>query len=285
MMGQDNGFRIFDTLEAMTKAVTEATGTTFDFKSVVELQTEFLQTSEQYLILNVKDFEKVEPDNLLFLTGDKAFLYAKRPPSLDGYKPFEKVCSRSYGRSTILAFLTLSRVMDSYKSRLETLINIIRELEQEFDSKKYRDLSFEFERLTDRLEEFHDLLLRLQERGAKEIETRYISFDYDVLIAESTSLLERCNRRANLLKEVGRDHELQVTMELNQRIEHLNNVMKRLTAITVILMLPTLIASHFGMNFTHMPELKIWWMYPAVVGIQVVIVIVFLYIFRKIDWL
>ena len=87
-----------------------------------------------------------------------------------------------------------------------------------------------------------------------------------------------------MLKEVGRDHELQVTMELNLRMERLNDVVKRLTAITLILMVPTLIASHFGMNFTYMPELKIWWAYPTVVGVQVVIVGIGIYVFRKIGW-
>ena len=272
-------------MDALVKMVAEVTGTTFDFQSVVELHTDFVQTSEQYLILNIKDFDPEEPNNLLFLTGDKALLFSKKPLPPDAYKPFEKLYSRSYGRSTVLAFLTLSKVMDDYKSRLEYLITSTKELEQKFESKKYSDLNFEFERLEDRLEEFHDLLLRLQERGFKEIETRYISFDYDVLIAQSSSLLERCNRRANLLKEVGREHELQVTIDLNLRIERLNDVVRRLTAITVILMLPTLIASHFGMNFAFMPELKVPWAYPAVIGAQVVIVGVGIYIFRKIGWL
>jgi len=249
------------------------------------LYSDFLQASEQYLILNIKDFDPVEQNNILFLTGDKAFLYSKKPPPVEAYKPFEKVCLRSFGRSTILAFLTLSKVSDNYKNQLESLINATRELEQKYDSKKYSDTNFEFERLTDRVEEFHDLLLRLQEREYREIETRYISFDYDVLIAETSSLLERCHRRSSMLKEIGRDHELQVTMDLNLRIERLNDVVKRLTAITVILMLPTLIASHFGMNFTYMPELKVWWAYPAVIGFQVVIVGVGIYIFRKIGWL
>lgn len=88
-----------------------------------------------------------------------------------------------------------------------------------------------------------------------------------------------------MLKDVMRDHELQVTMELNRRIERLNDVVKRLTAITVLLMVPTLIASHFGMNFAYMPELKIPWVYPFVVGFQIVIVGVGIYIFRKIGWL
>jgi magnesium transporter len=75
------------------------------------------------------------------------------------------------------------------------------------------------------------------------------------------------------------------TEELNQKIVKMNDILKKLTSITVILMLPTLIASHFGMNFLNMPELRIAWVYPAVIGAQIVIMGVFFFIFRKIGWL
>ena len=42
----------------------------------------------------------------------------------------------------------------------------------------------------------------------------------------------------------------------------LNAVMKRLTAFTVVLMIPTLIAGIYGMNFTFMPELELVAGYP-----------------------
>jgi len=50
-------------------------------------------------------------------------------------------------------------------------------------------------------------------------------------------------------------------------------------------MLPTLIASHFGMNFQYMPELSVAWAYPAVIAIQVILMGVGLILFRKIGWL
>ena len=75
------------------------------------------------------------------------------------------------------------------------------------------------------------------------------------------------------------------TEELNQRIVKLNDVVKKLTAVTVILMLPTLIASHFGMNFVNMPELKSAWGYPSVIISQVLLMGAGIMIFRKIGWL
>ena len=48
----------------------------------------------------------------------------------------------------------------------------------------------------------------------------------------------------------------------------LNGVMKVLTIITTIFMPLSFIASIYGMNFEHMPELKSPWGYPAVLGVM-----------------
>jgi magnesium transporter len=45
---------------------------------------------------------------------------------------------------------------------------------------------------------------------------------------------------------------------------NLNQVVKRLTAVTVLIMVPTLIAGIYGMNFFFMPELELPYGYPAV---------------------
>jgi Mg2+ and Co2+ transporter CorA len=280
-----SGFHFFSDISVFSKEVESATGLTLDFASVTELATDFLQATDQYLILNIKEYEGAQPNNLLFLTADKAFVFSNQMPSFESIKVFEDVLDKPFGRSTILLFLMLIKVSDNHKLKLENIIKGIRELELKFDHTAYRSISVEFERLSDRLEEFHDLLLGLQERRYKQMETQYISFDYRVLIAESLSLQGRCRRRMNVLKDLHQDHEMQATEDLNQRIIKLNDVVKRLTAITIILMLPTLIASHFGMNFRFMPELNIPWVYPAVIAAQLAIVVAFAIIFRKIGWL
>jgi Mg2+ and Co2+ transporter CorA len=146
-------------------------------------------------------------------------------------------------------------------------------------------LSLEVERRQDRLEELYDLVLRLQERTYPQVNTEYIAFDYRVLIAETNSLYGRFRRRLSLLRDLRQDFETQTTSELNTKIVKLNDVVKKLTAITVILMIPNLIAGHFGMNFEFMPELHVPWAYPAVIGFQFAFMVVAYLWFRKIDWL
>jgi Mg2+ and Co2+ transporter CorA len=287
----DNGpesqglFRSFPDVAAFSEAIKSSFGLDFELEALLELNTNFSQVTSQYLLLNIKEYSNEKPDNLLFLTEDTVFLCSRNVPSLTIVETFEDVLQKSFGKSTIMTFLVLNQILDKHIQQLESFGGRIRKLEDNFNHDEYRILSMEFERYSDVLEEFHDLIIALQERRYKQMETQFIAFDYRVLIAESQSLQARCRRRLSYLKDLRQDHELKSTEELNQKIVRMNDILKKLTSITVILMLPTLIASHFGMNFYHMPELRIWWVYPAVILAQIVIMGVFFVIFRKIDWL
>jgi len=76
------------------------------------------------------------------------------------------------------------------------------------------------------------------------------------------------------------------TLEANLAVtsNSLNAIMKRLTAFTVLLMVPTLIAGIYGMNFRFMPELGQQWGYPAVLLIMAASVVVVGLFFRARDW-
>lgn len=64
-----------------------------------------------------------------------------------------------------------------------------------------------------------------------------------------------------------------------------NQIIKIFSIASVCLMPPTLIASVYGMNFRHMPELGWEWGYPAAVGLMFVAgVLPFIY-FRREGWL
>ncbi|HPD65499.1 MAG TPA: magnesium transporter CorA family protein [Bacteroidia bacterium] len=65
---------------------------------------------------------------------------------------------------------------------------------------------------------------------------------------------------------------------------NLNAIMKRLTSVTIILMIPTLIASFFGMNIKNYLELSSSGFY-IVVSASLALAIGIAYFFRKINWL
>lgn len=65
----------------------------------------------------------------------------------------------------------------------------------------------------------------------------------------------------------------------------LNAVMRVLTVITTIFMPLSFIASIYGMNFEYMPELKLQWGYPVVLGVMVVVGVGMLVLFKNKRWL
>ncbi len=71
---------------------------------------------------------------------------------------------------------------------------------------------------------------------------------------------------------------------LSVQSNRMNKVMKTLTASSIILMTVTLVASIYGMNFIHMPELQWRLGYPLALGLMVAIAASLGALFRKIDW-
>ncbi len=65
----------------------------------------------------------------------------------------------------------------------------------------------------------------------------------------------------------------------------LNEVMKTLTSWSIILLIPTLIAGIYGMNFEHMPELKWKYGYFVVLGVMATVIITLTAYFKRRRWL
>ena len=64
-----------------------------------------------------------------------------------------------------------------------------------------------------------------------------------------------------------------------------NQIIKLFTVASVMLMPPTLIASSYGMNFKHIPELEFLWGYPMALGGMVLSAIIPYLYFRRKGWL
>jgi magnesium transporter len=64
-----------------------------------------------------------------------------------------------------------------------------------------------------------------------------------------------------------------------------NQIIKLFSVMAVMLMPPTLIASVYGMNFRHMPELGWEWGYPFAVFMMIVSALGFFVYFRRRGWL
>src|SRR5215218_8926079 len=64
-----------------------------------------------------------------------------------------------------------------------------------------------------------------------------------------------------------------------------NDVVKKISAWAAIIAVPTYIASVYGMNFDHMPELHTSWGYPASLVVMALSAAALVRFFRRVDWL
>lgn len=76
-----------------------------------------------------------------------------------------------------------------------------------------------------------------------------------------------------------------VDIRMAQSANQLNEVMKKLTAWAGIILVPTLIAGIYGMNFDHMPELHWAFGYPLALGMMAASAVALYVGFRKRGWL
>lgn len=74
-------------------------------------------------------------------------------------------------------------------------------------------------------------------------------------------------------------------MQLSIASHRLDQVIRTLTVWSIILMVATLIAGIYGMNFRHMPELEWLYGYPAALGMMLVLSALLLAYFRRRRWI
>lgn len=69
-----------------------------------------------------------------------------------------------------------------------------------------------------------------------------------------------------------------------QTSNHLNQIMKTMTGVSTILMSSALITGIYGMNFEHMPELKMRYGYPGALAAMGIVAAILTWFFKRIKW-
>ncbi|MBW2967836.1 magnesium/cobalt transporter CorA [Candidatus Woesearchaeota archaeon] len=65
---------------------------------------------------------------------------------------------------------------------------------------------------------------------------------------------------------------------------NMNQIMKKLTVMASYVLIPTLIASIYGMNFRYMPEIPWLWGYPFAIGLMIFSVLALYFYFKHSKW-
>ncbi len=102
--------------------------------------------------------------------------------------------------------------------------------------------------------------------------------DLSIVLKDINSLVEFANVNMNILDNIQELFSSQINIQQNK-------IIKLFTVVTVAMMPPTLIATVYGMNFKHMPELDWDYAYPFVLLMMIISTIVPIIYFKKKKWL
>jgi magnesium transporter len=122
-----------------------------------------------------------------------------------------------------------------------------------------------------------ETLLRLARAEFDEIPRELVPFYRDVYdhFARVTELVDSYRELVTSLLEA----------HLSLQSNKMNEVMKRLTIISTIMLPLSLVAGIYGMNFKRMPELEWYWGYPMALGLMAVVAASIVTWFRVKKWI
>jgi magnesium transporter len=190
----------------------------------------------------------------------------------------------AHGPSAAL-YSVLDMIVDNYMPIVDEFSHELNELEQdifveEFSKNtvhKLYDLKRELTRLRLAVSPLQDILGQLARARTPLIDEEIQLYfrdvhDHTVRLNESTDTLREMLTAA-------------MTVNLSLVAVQQGETVKRLGAWAALLAAPTLIASWYGMNFTHMPELAGRYSYWILIGAMVVICVVLYGMFKRAKWL
>ncbi len=198
---------------------------------------------------------------------------AEQSPELLGLGP-------SYALYAVLDFIVdnLMPIVDAYRVEL-------RELEGDIFAAQWKRDSIR--RLYEMQREL--MTLRLALAPLQDILSQLVRL-YPTLVRDETRVyfrdvfdhVSRLNETVNAMREM---LGAAMTVSLSLVTVRQNEVVKRLAGWAALLAAPTLIASWYGMNFRHMPELDSPWAYPVIIGITATICGGLFVALRRAHWL
>jgi magnesium transporter len=190
---------------------------------------------------------------------------------------------RSAGADYLL-YTLLDSIVDNYFQITEEIEELLDETEgdillgkDETISTRLYAFSIQLTELRRCFQPLREVIFQMQKREFPFIEKKTQLFINDIgdhiyIIADTHDTLRE--KLANL--------QNMHTAHLSNKM---NSVMKVLTIIATIFIPLTFIVGVYGMNFEHMPELKVPWAYPLVLGVMALTVVVMLVLFKRKKWL
>jgi magnesium transporter len=232
--------------------------------------------------------EDLVPHEMAMFVGRNFLVTVRKPPAFD----LKGVLSRWDAHAELasegggyLLYILLDHVVDGYFDAIDLYQDRIEELEDQlFGAEGETDAHTTIFRFRKELSAFRrsiaplrDVLDVMQRRTIDVVTVGLEPYFRDVYdhVLRSTDFVDG-------LRDI-----LASALEANLTVvsNRLNEVMKKLTSWAAIILLPTLIAGVYGMNFDHMPELHWLLGYPFALGLMLASAAALYVMFKRRDWL
>jgi magnesium transporter len=258
-------------------------------RSKVEFYPEYVFLVSHGLQLDQEN-ELEDSEIHLFARQGVYVITVRRKPMLD----FGPAIKRMQGERGMehegigfILYLLLDEIVDGYLDTIDRLEDLSDDIEERVSAEDeeaasqglaqdifhLRQTVVRFRRLAVPMREVLDLLME-----AEGIVTPTLAPYYRDVMDHTIRTTELMDNIRDLLTAA---RELQLAQVSNR----LNVVMKKVTSWGAIILLPTLIAGIYGMNFRHMPELTWAIGYPVALGLMAVSAFLLYRGFKKRDWL
>ncbi|MEK6532543.1 MAG: magnesium/cobalt transporter CorA [Nitrospirota bacterium] len=252
-----------------------------------------LDDYESYLFLVIKMLSVTEAQDLLveqvsFVLG-RNFVLSFQENGTDVFKPVRERLRGGKGRmrqsgADYLLYALVDAIVDQYFLVLESLGEKIELLQEKVVADPKPDTLREVHALKRQLLFLRRAVWPLREatNGFSRSDCPFLHEPTKVFFRDVYDHVVQIVDTIETLREMV---SASLDIYLSSVSYRLNTVMRVLTVITTIFMPLSFIASIYGMNFEHMPELKSEWGYPAVLGSMGLIAIGMLTAFRQRRWL
>lgn len=183
-----------------------------------------------------------------------------------------------------LLYALLDEVVDDYSLVVDRFEDLTDELEARiFSDAPDTHLQEDIFKLKHRVVEFRRLVMPLRE--VVDLVQEQPGFVTEKLGPYFRDIADHVVRTLEFVDNVREMLTAALEAKLSQDANRLNQVMKKITSWGAILLVPTLIAGIYGMNFNNMPELGWRLGYPGALGLMVVASTVLYTVFKKKGWL
>ena len=236
--------RFFDNFEKFKKEVLEL-GCNIEINKISDLDFPFFESQDKFALVYIPEYNVAQPKNFILMSKEYTFAYTSK--ELDNYgRNFKQIIKKPYGESTLITFLLLKNVLKNYSGEFEKIRSEMNRLDLNPILERIENAGRALRRLTDRIEELFQLMIVLKEREIKQFNTKLISFDYEILNAETRYWLDRCRSHVYRIASLRTKSEMKSNKELNETMKRLTVIITFLTIVSIVVNVPGTIGAIFG---------------------------------------